>query len=110
MEKQQIVEQLVEQVKKTCKENGISIFMLTAYDHGDRVALAQLVDTKEGRHTFDMIFGMMDESPELADLIGSIYSYYLSRKRQSSRSKLAEEFLKELRQSMPFVDWRLRDE
>lgn len=109
MEKQQIINQLVEQVKKTCEENGISVLMLTVYDHGDCTALSSLINTKEGRHMFDMIFGIMNESPELADLIGSIYDYYLSRKRQSSRSKLAEEFLKELQRSMPFVDWRLRD-
>lgn len=109
MKKKQIIDQLVEQVKKTCEENGISVLMFTAYDHGDCTALSQLMGTKEDRHAFDMIFGIMNENPELADLIGCIYDYYISRKQQSSRAKLAEKFLKELRQSMPFVDWRLRD-
>lgn len=108
MEKKQIIDQLVEQVKKTCEENGISVLMFTAYDHGDCIALSQLMDTKKDRHAFDMIFGIMNENPELADLIGCIYDYYISRKRQSSRSKRVEELLRELRQYVPSVGWVFR--
>lgn len=103
MEKQQIVDQLVEHVKNTCEENEISIFMLTAYDEGESIASAQVVEAS-GEHLFNMFRGIMRDNPKIADLIGHAHTLHFLLKLQSPPPGSVEEFLSELRRAMHSSD------
>lgn len=103
MEKQQIIDQLVEHVKKTCEENEISIFMLTGYDEGDRIASAQVVEAN-GEHLFNMFRGIMRDSPDIADVIGHAHAFHFLQKLQSPPPGSVEEFLREFRRAMHSSD------
>ena len=41
MEKEQIVDQMIKEVKKTCTENGLEVLMLVGEDMGDKINLCE---------------------------------------------------------------------
>ena len=43
MEKEQIVDQMIKEVKKTCTENGLEVLMLVGEDMGDKISAHQFV-------------------------------------------------------------------
>ena len=97
MEKEQI-RKMAEQVKKTCKENGISILMIAGDTEGNEVNASSLLIGREDI-LITMIVGLMKENPNFSKLIQKASEYYSVQQRESkqeSLAKLFEEFFKEL--------------
>lgn len=98
MKEEQLL-RIAEQVKKTCKENGITVLMLIGNIEGDRVNSTNLLMGKVDALT-TMIVGLMDESPSFSKLIQNASEYYTVQQRESrqgSLEKSIEEFFKALR-------------
>ena len=97
MEKEQLLK-MAEQVKKTCKENGISILMIAGDTEGNEVNASSLLIGREDI-LITMIVGLMKENPNFSKLIQKASEYYSVQQRESkqeSLAKLFEEFFKEL--------------
>lgn len=97
MKEEQLLK-MTEQVKKTCKENGISILMITESTEGNKVNASSLLIGREDTLT-TMIVGLMNESTEFSKLIQNASEYYTVQQRESKQESLAkqiEEFFKEL--------------
>lgn len=89
---------MAEQVKKTCKENGISILMIAGYTEGNKVNGSSLL-IGGGDILITMIVGLMEENPNFSKLIQNASEYYSVQQRESKQESLAkqiEEFFKEL--------------
>ena len=86
MEKEQI-RKMAEQVKKTCKENGISILMIAGDTEGNEVNASSLLIGREDI-LITMIVGLMEENPNFSKLIQNASEYYSVRQRESNRNRL----------------------
>lgn len=98
MKKEQLKE-MVEQVKKTCKENGISILMIAGKNEEGRVNSVNLLKG-EVSTLVSMIVELMNESTEFSELIQSASEYYTVQQRESRQESLAkqiEELFKAIR-------------
>lgn len=97
--KKELLSKIVEQVKKTCKENGISILMIAGYTEGNKVDVSSLLVGREDI-LVTMIVGLMEKDPNSSKLIQNASEYYTVQQRESKRESLAkdfEELLKALR-------------
>lgn len=98
MKEEQLLK-MAEQVKKTCKENGISILMIAGNTEGNKVNTSSLLIGREDILT-TMIVGFMDESPSFSKLIQNASEYYTVQQRESKHESLAkniEELFKAIR-------------
>lgn len=90
MEKEQI-RKMAEQVKKTCKENGISILMIAGDTEGNKVNGSSLLIGREDI-LITMIVGLMKENPNFSKLIQKASEYYSVQQRESKQESLAKDF------------------
>lgn len=98
MEKEQI-RKMAEQVKKTCKENGLTVLMLIGKPEEGRIDSVNLLMGKVNT-LVAMIVGTMNESTDFSELIQNASEYYSVQQRESKQESLAkdlEELFKALR-------------
>lgn len=88
MEKEQI-RKMAEQVKKTCKENGISILMIAGDTEGNKVNGSSLLIGREDI-LITMIVGLMEENPNFSKLIQKASEYYSVQQRESKQESPAK--------------------
>lgn len=96
MGKEQIIDQMINEVKKTCEENGLEVLMLVGKDMGDKIDCRQLLRVSDGMMA-DMIYDMMKDDPHLAGIIQMVNGYYLSQKLKDSLDRCMEEVSQSLR-------------
>ena len=96
MGKEQIIDQMINEVKKTCEENGLEVLMLVGKDMGDKIDCRQLLRVSDGMMA-DMIYDMMKDDPPLAGIIQMVNGYYLSQKLKDSLDRCMEEVSQSLR-------------
>ncbi|WP_368115237.1 hypothetical protein [Bacteroides thetaiotaomicron] len=90
MEKEQLLK-MAEQVKKTCKENGISILMIAGDTEGNKANGSSLLIGREDI-LITMIVGLMEENPNFSKLIQKASEYYSVQQRESKQESLAKDF------------------
>jgi hypothetical protein len=96
MEKEQIIDQMINEVEKTCKENGLEVLMLVGKDMGDKIDCRQLLRISDGMMA-DMIYDLMKDNPHIAGIIRMINGRYLSQKLKDSLDRCMEEVFQSLR-------------
>ena len=90
MKEEQLLK-MAEQVKKTCKENGISILMIAGDTEGNKVNGSSLLIGREDI-LITMIVGLMEENPNFFKLIQEASEYYSVQQRESKQESLAKDF------------------
>ena len=65
MEKEQIVDQMIKEVKKTCTENGLEVLMLVGEDMGDKISAHQFVRISDNMMGA-LIYDLIEDDPHLA--------------------------------------------
>lgn len=96
MGKEQIIDQMIKEVKKTCTENGLEVLMLVGEDMGDKISAHQfgrISDNMMGALIYDLIEG----DPHLAGIIRKVNDLYLSQRMKRAFAKDFEELFEALR-------------
>lgn len=96
MGKEQIIDQMIKEVKKTCTENGLEVLMLVGEDMGDKISAHQfgrISDNMMGALIYDLI----EDDPHLAGIIRKVNDLYLSQRMKRAFAKDFEELFEALR-------------
>ena len=96
MKKEQIIDQMINEVEKTCKENGLEVLMLVGENMGDKISSSQLLHISNSVMA-NMIYNLIKNNPHLAEIIRIVNNLYLSQKLKDSLDRCMEEVFQSLR-------------
>ena len=96
MEKEQVIDQMIKEVKKTCTENGLEVLMLVGEDKGDKIGVHQFMRISDNMMGA-LIYDLIEDEPHLAEIIRKVNDLYLSRRMKKAFEKDFEELFKAIR-------------
>lgn len=96
MGKEQIVDQMIKEVKKTCTENGLEVLMLVGEDMGEKISAHQFVRISDNMMGV-LIYDLIEDDPHLAGIIRKVNDLYLSQRMKRTFAKDFEELFEALR-------------
>lgn len=89
MEKEQLLK-MVEQVRKTCEDNGITVLMIVGNSKGNTIDSTNLLRDRKGT-LISMIAGFMNESSDFSDIILNASEHYVVHQQERLRKSLVED-------------------